>query len=91
MPDEIKEIAERRRRLAEGGGARQIETQHQAGKLTVRERISRLFDEGAFSETDLWIRPVKTGFDIDDTELPGDAVVTGSGRINRRPASTWYW
>jgi acetyl-CoA carboxylase carboxyltransferase component len=86
MLDKIKEMEERRRQLLQGGGALAVERQHQAGKLTIRERIDKLFDKGTFQEIDLWVRSIKTGFDVDDRDLPGDAVVTGLGRINGRPA-----
>ena len=85
MKDKIEGMEERRKHLHEGGGAAAIERQHQAGKLTVRERLDKLFDKGTFQEIDLWVRPIKTGFDIDERELPGDAVVTGLGRISGRP------
>ena len=85
MLDKIKDLEERRKHLHEGGGAAAIERQHQAGKLTVRERLEKLFDKGTFQEIDLWVRPIKTGFDIDDRDLPGDAVVTGIGKIHNRP------
>lgn len=83
--DKIKDVEERRARLYQGGGEKAIERQHKAGKLTVRERLDRLFDEGTFQENDLWVRPIKTGFSIDKRDLPGDAVVTGIGRIHGRP------
>jgi len=85
MLDRIKELEERRRNLLQGGGAKGVDRQHQMGKLTARERIDKLFDKGTFQEIDLWIRPIKTGFDIDERELPADAVVTGVGRIDNRP------
>ncbi|MDI6762346.1 MAG: acyl-CoA carboxylase subunit beta [Thermodesulfobacteriota bacterium] len=85
MLNKIKEIEERRRRLFEAGGSKQVERQHQMGKLTARERIDKLFDPGTFQEIDLWIRPIKTGFDIDEKELPGDAIITGFGEIHGRP------
>ncbi|MFC2022405.1 acyl-CoA carboxylase subunit beta [Chloroflexota bacterium] len=85
MLDKIKAMEERRKNLLQGGGEKAVDRQHQMGKLTIRERLDRLFDKGTFQEIDLWARPIKTGFDIDDRELPGDAVVTGVGRINNRP------
>ena len=85
MLDKIKEMEERRKTLFQGGGEKAVERQHQMGKLTVRERLDKLFDKGTFQEIDLWVRSIKTGFDIDDRVLPGDAVVTGVGRINNRP------
>jgi len=77
-------VEEKRNRLLQGGGPKEVGRQHGQGKLTARERLTLLFDEGTFQEIDLWIRPVRTGFDIDERELPGDAVITGFGRINGR-------
>lgn len=85
MLDKIKEIEERRCHLLKGGPLKEVERQHKMGKLTSRERIEKLFDAGTFKEIDLWIRPIKTDFDIDKGELPGDAVTTGIGEINGRP------
>lgn len=80
----LSEVEERRARLLEGGATKDIDRQHDRGKLTARERVELLFDEGSFSEFDLWIKPLKTGFDIDEREIPGDAVITGFGDINGR-------
>lgn len=85
MRDKIKEVETRRQHLYQAGGAKQVEKQHQAGKLTARERVNLLMDAGTFQEIDLWIRPIKTGFDIDERELPGDAIITGFGEIHGRP------
>jgi acetyl-CoA carboxylase carboxyltransferase component len=85
MEDKLREVEERRKRLLEGGGAAAIENQHRLGKLTARERLSLLFDPDTFQELDLWIRPIRTGFDVDDRELPAEGVVTGFGQVNGRP------
>ncbi|MFH1169716.1 MAG: acyl-CoA carboxylase subunit beta [Chloroflexota bacterium] len=85
MLDRVKKVQEKRQRLLDGGGLKAIERQHQAGKLTARERVEMLLDPGTFQEIDLWIRPIKTGFDIDERELPADAVITGFGEIGGRP------
>jgi acetyl-CoA carboxylase carboxyltransferase component len=85
MQNKIKEVEERRKRLYEAGGTIAIERQHKMGKLTARERINLLLDQGTFQEVDLWIRPIKTGFDIDSRELPGDAIITGFGKVRGRP------
>ncbi|MFC1862152.1 acyl-CoA carboxylase subunit beta [Chloroflexota bacterium] len=85
MLDKIGKIKQRRHHLWQGGGLAAIEKQHERGKLTARERLDLLFDKGTFREVELWIRPLKTGFDIDERELPADAVVTGIGRIDGRP------
>lgn len=62
-----------------------MKRQHSMGKLTARERLVKLFDTGTFQELDLWIQPIRTGFDVDQRELPGDAVITGFGKIRGRP------
>ncbi len=84
--EKIKTVEERRSRLLKGGSAKAIDDQHKRTKLTARERVEKLFDKGTFREIDLWIRPLKTGFDIDERELPGDAVITGTGTVQGRPA-----
>ncbi|MFC1918077.1 acyl-CoA carboxylase subunit beta [Chloroflexota bacterium] len=84
--EKLKEIDAVKQRLSQGGGAKAIERQHQQGKLTAWERMEFLFDPGTFHETDLIAKPFKTGFDIDNRELPRDALVTGYGDINGRRA-----
>ena len=85
MLDKIKKVEERRSHLLEGGPLKETERQRKRGKITARGRIEKLFDEGTFKEIDLWVRPIKTGFDIDERELPGDAVIIGIGEIHGRP------
>jgi len=80
MLDKIKDIEERRKHLHQGGGDAAIEKQHQATKLTARERLALLLDKGTFNEDNLWVRAYRG-----DRELPGDAVVTGIGKIHGRP------
>ncbi|MBA7649390.1 Propionyl-CoA carboxylase beta chain [subsurface metagenome] len=78
------EIEKEKARLSEGGGAPAIEKQHASGKLTAWERMEILFDPGTFHELDLLAKPFKTGFPIDNVEIPRDAVLTGYGEINGR-------
>jgi acetyl-CoA carboxylase carboxyltransferase component len=85
MRELLQKINEKRKHLYQGGGSKQVEAQHKAGKQTARERIENLVDPGTFQEIDLWIRSLKTGFDIDERELPGDAIITGFARINNKP------
>lgn len=82
-----KKIEELRRRegLAElGGGKDRIERQHRAGKLTARERIHLLLDEGSFQETDKLVVHHCYDFGMDKKRIYGDGVVTGYGTINGR-------
>lgn len=85
MDKKIQELRNEKQRLQKGGGEKQVERQHQRGKLTARERISILLDPGSFSEIDMFASPRATGFDIDSRDLPGDGVIVGSGEIESRP------
>ena len=80
----ISDLEDRRNRLFEAGGKKQIDRHHQMGKLTARERLEILFDDSTFEEMNLWIRPIKTGFDIDEKGIPGDGNITGFGKVNNR-------
>lgn len=85
MREQLDEMARRRASLTQGGGSKEVDRQHQRGKLTARERIDRFLDPGTFAELDLWAKSRPTGFDIDERELAGDAVITGSGEVHGRP------
>ncbi|OYW02035.1 MAG: methylmalonyl-CoA carboxyltransferase, partial [Acidobacteria bacterium 37-65-4] len=69
----------------EGGGAKRLEAQHKAGKLTARERIDLLVDPGSFDETDALVEHDCRDFGMDGSHVPGDGVVTGFGRVDGRP------
>ena len=84
MPDVIEELSIRRARARLGGGEARIEAQHAKGKLTARERINTLLDEGSFEEFDMFVTHRCTDFGMGDTVYPGDGVVTGWGTINGR-------
>ncbi|MCV0404008.1 MAG: acyl-CoA carboxylase subunit beta [Chloroflexi bacterium] len=68
-----------------GGGERRIEQQHARGKLTARERLDLLLDEGSFTELDAFVTHRASDFGLDDERYLGDGVVTGFGRIDGRP------
>ncbi len=80
----IAELKEQREQIRQGGGPKRIETQHAKGKLTARERITRLLDEGSFQEIDAYITHRHRDFGMDKQCYPGDSVVTGLGKINGR-------
>ena len=83
--DQKLEELERRKRESEmGGGAERIERQHAAGKLTARERIALLFDDGSFQELDQLVVHRSRDFGLDRQKIPGDGVVTGYGTIDGR-------
>ena len=71
-------------RLREGGGEKAVAKQHAAGKQTARERLEKLFDEGSFVETGLFVKHRCTNFGMDKKEVPGEGVVTGYGTIDGR-------
>ncbi|MBI5367478.1 MAG: methylmalonyl-CoA carboxyltransferase [Planctomycetes bacterium] len=72
-----------------GGGPERIEKQHQAGKLTARERLHLLLDEGSFDEVDLFVQHDCTHFGVGKKKFKGDGVVTGYGRIDGRPVAVF--
>jgi acetyl-CoA/propionyl-CoA carboxylase carboxyl transferase subunit len=83
--DLISELHERREKLKQGGGPKRIEAQHGKGKLTARERLSRLLDDGSFHEIDAYVTHRHTDFGMDENRYPGDSVVVGFGKIDGRP------
>ncbi|MFT4415670.1 acyl-CoA carboxylase subunit beta [Fredinandcohnia humi] len=83
--EKINELYDRRREVELGGGDDKIEKQHQKGKLTARERINLLVDEGSFVELNPFIEHRSTDFGLGDKKGPGDGVVTGYGKVNGRP------
>ena len=85
MKDILDELERRRSVARAGGGERRIEAQHRRGKLTARERLEVLLDEGSFEEYDMFVEHRCTDFGMADTKYAGDGVVTGWGTINGRP------
>jgi len=84
MKDILAELENRRAQARLGGGERRIEAQHAKGKLTARERIEILLDEGSFEEFDMFVAHRCTEFGMAETKYSGDGVVTGWGTINGR-------
>lgn len=82
--DEIKKLMERRAKTRMGGGPKRIEAQHAKGKLTARERIDLLVDEGSFEEFDMYVTHRCTNFGMAEKQFPGDGVVTGSATVAGR-------
>ncbi len=83
-PGTTEEIAAIRAQALVGGGPEAADKQHERGKLTARERIARLLDEGSFVETDMLMRHRSHGFGIESRRPYSDAVVTGWGTIDAR-------
>jgi propionyl-CoA carboxylase beta chain len=87
MPDprHLLDQLHHRQALAEqGGGPDRVARQHQKGKLTARERLDLLLDEGSFVELDRFVTHRSADFGLDQQVVPGDGVVTGWGRIDGR-------
>jgi propionyl-CoA carboxylase beta chain len=84
MSANIAEMEKRRAAAKLGGGEKRIAAQHAKGKLTARERLDILLDEGSFEEFDPYVEHDCTDFGMESQRIPGDGVVTGSGTINGR-------
>jgi len=82
--DNIQKLVERRAKARLGGGEKRIEAQHAKGKLTARERLALLLDEGSFEEYDMFVQHRCTNFGIEKSHPDGDGVVTGCGTIDGR-------
>ena len=79
-----KELEKRQNKALIGGGEKRIESQHAKKKLTARERVEYLLDEGSFEEQGMLVTHRTTDFGMDKLIIPGDGVVTGYGTINGR-------
>jgi acetyl-CoA carboxylase carboxyltransferase component len=86
IEQKISGLSKLREQALAGGGAQRIDAQHKRGKLTARERIQLLFDAGTFEELDPFALHRCTDFGLEEQRVLGDAVVTGYGKINGRPA-----
>jgi len=84
MKDILQELEDRRGAARVGGGQKRIDAQHSKGKLTARERIELLLDEGSFEEFDMFVAHRCTDFGMENQRPAGDGVVTGWGTINGR-------
>jgi len=82
--DHLKHLDDLERRAELGGGDDRLRRQHEAGKLTARERIDLLFDPGTFQEVDKLVTHRCLDFGMDESVIPGDGVVAGCGRVDGR-------
>lgn len=80
----LEKLAAKRQEVLLGGGEKKIEKQHQSGKMTARERIDALLDEGSFVELDQFVTHRGTQFGMDKAVAPGEGVVTGYGTVDGR-------
>ncbi len=84
MHEILSQLEDRRAEARLGGGAKRIAAQHSKGKLTARERVEALLDEGSFEEFGMFVAHRCVDFDMGATTYPGDGVITGWGTINGR-------
>ncbi len=84
MRDILEQLEQRRSEARLGGGQKRIDAQHGKGKLTARERIEVLLDEGSFEEYDMYVTHRAVDFGMAGQTFAGDGVVTGWGTINGR-------
>ncbi|ASU32944.1 acyl-CoA carboxylase subunit beta [Mucilaginibacter xinganensis] len=84
MDNKIKLLGKKREEALLGGGKARIESQHKKGKLTARERLHFLMDEGSFQEIGMLVSHRSTDFGMEKEKYPGDGVITGYGTVNGR-------
>ena len=84
MKDKLKDLQKRREAALQGGGEERIKKQHEKGKLTARERIHFLLDEGSFEEIGMFVKHRSHDFGMEQQRISGDGVITGYGTIDGR-------
>ncbi|HUM88710.1 MAG TPA: carboxyl transferase domain-containing protein, partial [Prolixibacteraceae bacterium] len=84
MEEKVKELLDLRTQARKGGGQKRIDKQHSQNKLTARERINLLLDEGSFEEFDMFVTHRCTNFGLENESYLSDGVVTGYGTIDGR-------
>ncbi len=82
--NKLEILLEKRAKIELGGGEKRIQKQHDSGKLTARERLNILFDEGTFIELDAFVKHKCNNFGMEKVEIPGEGVVTGYGKVDSR-------
>ncbi len=87
MKEKSDELKLRKEQAKLGGGQTKIKNQHDKGKLTARERVDLLVDEGSFEEIGMFVKHRATDFGLDKINYPGDGVVTGFAKIDGRPVA----
>ena len=85
MGKQVEKLNEARVATRLGGGEARLQKQRDAGKLTARERVTALVDEGTFQEIGLFRRNRTTAYGMDAADMPADGVVTGTGAVFGRP------
>src|SRR6202158_255492 len=84
LEEKVAELKKRNQLAEEGGGAQRRERQHKEGKMSARERVEFLLDEGTLEETDKLVTHRSTDFGMEEQKYYGDGFITGYGRIEGR-------
>ncbi|MFP4456499.1 MAG: acyl-CoA carboxylase subunit beta [Clostridia bacterium] len=84
MEHVIEQLKQKKENIKQGGGQKRIDSQHSKGKMTARERLDILLDEGSFIEIGMFVKHRSTDLGMDKIDAPGEGVVTGYGTINGR-------
>jgi propionyl-CoA carboxylase beta chain len=87
MKNKLDELSQKKEVAKLGGGVQRIKNQHDKGKLTARERVELLVDEGSFDETGMFVKHRATDFGLDKQNYPGDGVITGFAKIDGKPVA----
>ena len=82
--NKLEILLDKRSKIEIGGGEKRIQKQHNAGKLTARERFNILFDQGTFIELDAFVKHRCNHFGMEKVDIPGEGVVTGYGKVDGR-------
>ena len=82
--DRIQQLRKMKEVILQGGGEKKIKKQHESGKMTARERLGLLFDEGSFVEIDAFVKHRCTEFGMQEVDAPGEGVVSGYGTVEGR-------
>ena len=82
--NKLDDLRQRKAKILEGGGKSRIEKQHKSGKLTARERLDLLFDEGTFVEMDAFVKHRCTNFGMESVDAPAEGVIIGYGKVDGR-------
>ncbi|MFW5662480.1 MAG: acyl-CoA carboxylase subunit beta [Bacteroidota bacterium] len=85
LGQKIKDFFQRKSTIEQAGGPKAIEKQAKMGKLTARQRIEAILDEGSFHEYDLFVEHTNKDLGMDKKHLPGDGVITGTGMVSGYP------
>ena len=84
VADKIALLKAKREKVTQMGGKERIDKQHEKGKLSARERLELLFDEGSFREIDTFVSHRSVNFGMEKVEIVSDGVITGHGLVNGR-------